>query len=242
MPQSLFVLLMLLSLAVQAQSTFNLSADQLQNGQAVELDKLGWKYSPDDDPRFADPQFDDRAWARLKDSTKPQASESGWQGIGWFRLHLRVPNELSGVSLNLELSHLGASEIYLDGIRRGQFGVVGKTQAEEQAYNPNAEPLGLIFQEGKEHVLAVRYSNQQTANQDSFLSRWLVGMEPFMEPLNATSGSGFRSRLKQFGDLTNQGYYRAYTWSYLVFKGAVFLSFGVLHLLLFFFFSTRKKH
>src|SRR5262245_18572355 len=88
-------------LAAQAQTVVTLTADQLQNGIAIELDKLGWKYAPGDEPRFADPQFDDRAWTTLADSAKPE--DSAWHGSGWFRLHLRVAPELSGVSLNLEM-------------------------------------------------------------------------------------------------------------------------------------------
>lgn len=61
--------------AAQAQAVFTLTADQLQNGQAVELDKLGWKYSPDDDPRFAAPQFDDSAWETL--ATSPLGCHAG---------------------------------------------------------------------------------------------------------------------------------------------------------------------
>lgn len=56
-------ILLLTVVAAQPQTVVTLTADQLQNGQAVELDKLGWKYSPNDDP-----QFDDCAWATLSDS------------------------------------------------------------------------------------------------------------------------------------------------------------------------------
>ena len=117
--------MMLLASAGQAQSNevFTLAAGSLQNGQAVELDKLGWKYAPGDDPQFADPQFDDRAWATLTDSAKPE--DSGWHGSGWFRLHLRVAPELANVPLNLEMAHLGASEVYLNGKLIKRFGVVG---------------------------------------------------------------------------------------------------------------------
>jgi hypothetical protein len=69
----------------QAQTAVTLYANQLRNGQAVELDKHGWKYSPGDDPAWADPQLDDRAWATLADSAMPEDSPDGWRGTGWFR-------------------------------------------------------------------------------------------------------------------------------------------------------------
>jgi hypothetical protein len=61
-PLWFWLVLWLCAVAAYAQEAVTLTAAQLANGQAVELDKLGWKYSPSDDPRFAAPQFDDRAW------------------------------------------------------------------------------------------------------------------------------------------------------------------------------------
>jgi hypothetical protein len=77
--------LLLAVVAVRSQAVVALTADQLQNGKVVELDKLNWKYQPGDDPQFADPQFDDSAWATLASSAKPEDSNvnGSWRGIGW---------------------------------------------------------------------------------------------------------------------------------------------------------------
>ena len=123
------------SVTIYGQVSFTLSAENIANGQAIKLDKLGWKYSPGDDPQFADPQFDDRSWAILVDSAKPEESPSSWRGIGWFRLHLHVAPELANVALNLEMAQLGASEVYVHGKLVKRFGVVGKTSKEETVFN-----------------------------------------------------------------------------------------------------------
>ena len=52
-PLWLLLILWFLPSAAQSQDVFMLTADSLQNGQSVELDKLGWKYSPGDDPPIA---------------------------------------------------------------------------------------------------------------------------------------------------------------------------------------------
>ena len=192
----------LLLTTAYGQEAFNLSAESLANGQAFELDKLGWKYSPGDEPRFADPQFDDRAWATLTSSAKPQDSPSGWHGIGWFRLHLRIAPELANVSLNLEMAHLGASEVYVNGKLIRRFGVVGKTLAEETAYNPNALPLLVVLQTGTEHLITVRYSNQQGADDRSVLAKWMLAWDapnPF-----GWGGIGFKSRVSVFEAAANE--------------------------------------
>ncbi len=56
--------LLLTVFAAQAQTV--LTADQLQNGQAVELDKLGWKYSPGDEWSEGRAQDDDVTFVVLK--------------------------------------------------------------------------------------------------------------------------------------------------------------------------------
>ncbi len=241
-----FLLLISLFLfaAVAAQAQTVLTADQLQNGQAIELDKLGWKYSPNDDPRFADPQFDDRAWETLTSSAKPQDSPSGWRGIGWFRLHLRIAPELANVALNLEMAHLGASEVYLNGKLIRRFGVVGKTLAEEAAYNPNALPLLVMLQAGTEPVIAVRYSNQQGADERSFLAKWMLAWDspsPF-----GWGGIGFKSRVRVFDAAASQhrmGYgVWPFSFGFLVTQTTAFLSFGILHLLLFAFLARQRTN
>ncbi len=243
---SCLAVLLLLAITGHAQSNevFTLTANSLQDGKAVELDKRGWKYQPDDDPRFADPQFDDRAWATLTDSAKPQDSPSGWHGIGWFRLHLRVAPELANVALNLEMSHLGASEVYVNGKLIRRFGVVGKTLAEETAYNPNALPLLVVLQTGTEQVIAVRYSNQQAADERSFLARWMRGWDspsPF-----GWGGIGFKSRVRVFDAAANQrtmGYgVWPFSFGFQATQATAFLSFGILHLLLFAFLARQRTN
>ena len=197
-PFWLLLILWFLPIAAQSQDVVTLTADSLANGQFVELDKLGWKYAPDDDPRFAELQFDDRAWATLASSDKPQDSPSSWRGFGWFRLHLRVAPELANVALNLEMAHLGASEIYVNGKLIRRFGVVGKTLAEETGFNPNALPLGVVLQADSEQVIAVRYSNQQVADVNSFLTRWLLNSRGGIAEI------GFHSRVIEFGAAASQ--------------------------------------
>src|SRR5512145_1614848 len=101
----------ILALAVvdsTSQTFTTLTSDTLKNGP-IELDKMGWKYQASDTPGdgavWADVHFDDSSWVTLTDSAKPEQSNAGWNGIGWFRLHLRVPPELADVPFNLELAH-----------------------------------------------------------------------------------------------------------------------------------------
>ncbi len=222
------------------QEAFNLSAESLANGQAVELDKLGWKYSPGDDPRFADPQFDDRAWETLNGTaiTLDSIPKSGWRGLGWFRLRLQVDPALANQPLNLEMFQLGASEVYLDGRIVERYGKVGQSPNQEEQYNPNARPLSVTFNEQREHVLAIRYSNQKAADISSGWGRWLTGKNAFF--ILDFVGIGFVARLKKFGDTAGGGYMNFFTVPYVLIQTAVYLSFALLHLLLFAFYPRQR--
>ena len=58
---SLTVFLLLTAAAMNAQNPQMLavSADDLQNGKAIALDKLAWKYQASDDLNWANPEFDE---------------------------------------------------------------------------------------------------------------------------------------------------------------------------------------
>jgi len=84
---NLWLLLLTTSSSAQSDPALTLTAESLQNGKSVELSKLNWKYQPGDDPRFADPQFDDHLWETLKgtDITLAHIPSRGWRGIVQLR-------------------------------------------------------------------------------------------------------------------------------------------------------------
>ncbi len=116
-----------------------------------------WRFSPDDDPAFASPDFDDGAWPRL-DPQMREGLPAAWPGIGWFRRRLDVAEDPGAVAIGFQIVHPGASEIYLDGALVARFGKLDTDPAGEVSrwfHWPRSLPLVA----GREHLLAVRYSN-----------------------------------------------------------------------------------
>ncbi|MBL8203252.1 MAG: SpoIIE family protein phosphatase [Blastocatellia bacterium] len=245
-----WLILWLLPAVVQGQDVFTLTAESLQNGQAVELDKLGWKYSPNDDPRFADPQFDDRAWETLNGTaiTLNSIPKSGWRGLGWFRLRLKADPALANQPLALVMVHYGASEIYLDGKLIEPFGTVGATPETEIEYNPNTVPLGLVLDRRSEHVIAVRHSCLAMRDATSWRSRWLhrlASRQILKTYTNRTSefGAGFgigMQELKQ-GQAKNERRKSLAMGFGLYFCGLA-LAIGLVHLLLYWLYPSQRAN
>ena len=120
-----------------------------------------WKYRPGDNPEWASPTFDDTAWKSTSTLlSRKELSENGWQGIGWFRLRVSVPDErLWHTPLALHvLFQAGASEIYLDGELIYKFGTVGTREGEEKPYWKR-DPQVISFSGKSDHLIAIRYSN-----------------------------------------------------------------------------------
>ena len=140
-----------------------------------------WKYHPGDNPEWASPTFDDTAWKSTSTLlARAELSENGWQGIGWFRLRVSVPDErLWHTPLALHvLFQAGASEIYLDGELIYKFGTVGTREEEEKPYWKR-DPQVISFSGKTDHLLAIRYSNFSSP-----LLTPVLGFSLILAPLN----------------------------------------------------------
>jgi serine phosphatase RsbU (regulator of sigma subunit) len=249
---SLFVLLPIASLA-QTNESFTLTADSLQNGKSVELSKLPWKYHigdlASDDPQFADPQFDDRAWETLNGTaiTLNSIPKSGWRGIGWFRLRLQANPALANQPLALVMVHYGASEVYLDGKLIERFGTVGTSPEREVAYNPNTLPINIVLDARGEHVLAVRHSCMEMRDLSGGWGKWIArqSARPVVSAYaNRTNnyGAGFGVWMIEAGQARDdQVNKRAGGGLYLLNFGLL-LAIGLLHLLLFWFYPRQRAN
>ena len=142
-----------------------LASDNLKDKQSVDLGELDWKYQTGDDANWAQPQFDDTDWEAVMPKYFAALSlpKSGWNGIGWFRLPLKIDESLVGKPLNLEVKHPGASDIYVDGKFVQSYGKPAAATVDEVTYNPDSVPLAINFEEPGTHLLAIRYSNTQSA-------------------------------------------------------------------------------
>jgi phosphoserine phosphatase RsbU/P len=77
-----------------------------------------WREHIGDDPRYADPGFDDSSWPRI---TMPRAIAPGASGYTWHRIHLEIPATDRPLSIAIA-PFFSAYEIFANGVKIGSFG------------------------------------------------------------------------------------------------------------------------
>ena len=222
--------------ATAAPPPFVVPTVEIAARREVPLQTAGWKYQPGDDPGWARADLDDSTWPSLPSTafTVANLPASGWTGLGWFRLRVRVAPGAVGHPIGLALQHWGASEIYLDGRLLARFGTVGATPAVEQPFNPRGRPIVLTLPDAAEHVLAIRLSCAAVRDPASFPGSWLA---------STGRSLGFTATLVDADHATatlEREVTRA-TGVSLGF-GALFATFGLLHALLYGFYPRERGH
>jgi len=118
-----------------------------------------WLYHPGDDSSWAAVAFNDSGWVRVDPFLySDKLPVSGWNGRGWFRLHVYVDSTLWNIPYAMYFSQYGAAEFYLNGKLLYKYGRVGQSQKDEQIYLER-NPRYICFASRSEQVIAVRYSN-----------------------------------------------------------------------------------
>jgi serine phosphatase RsbU (regulator of sigma subunit) len=118
---------------------------------------FAWRYHSGDDPRWADPAFDDRDWEFVEPLLWRfgRHPRDGWQGTGWFRRHLQVEPELLGKPLAVRIESPGATTVFLDGKLLMSTPVSGLRAGSRLRGGAWRE---VVFSPRRDHVLAVRHT------------------------------------------------------------------------------------
>lgn len=156
-----------------------ISARELEEGGPLSLEFL-WRFHSGDDPRWADPAFDDSGWELVEPWLPPRGRpRGGWPGTGWFRRHVRIEPELEGKPLAIRVETPGATAVFLDGVRLMDIEASGLRASGRLKGGAWRE---VLLSPGRDHVLAVRHTIS-AADRHAW-SRY-VGFRLFIEPRDA---------------------------------------------------------
>ncbi|MBL8115638.1 MAG: SpoIIE family protein phosphatase [Acidobacteria bacterium] len=211
----------LLAAAVFAASCVARADEPFRIGAA--LDKAPYvalpyelRHTPQDDPAFAAPGFDDSAWPKQDARLLPHQKWS-LPGIVWYRTRIELPADVSGRPLALRVLTTGACEVYVDGVKVAGAGRIGPTPETTVVESPLVGEI--VTLEPGVRVLAVRFANPiaEGLRRGGFYAGFSLEL--------GHAAPALRSDV----DRVERG--AAGTW----FFTSVFLSFALLHLLLFLF-------
>ncbi|MGB5896190.1 MAG: SpoIIE family protein phosphatase, partial [Ignavibacteriaceae bacterium] len=155
----------------QTIDTVFINADSIID-KAITLNDV-WRYHPGDDSSWASPTFEDSDWDTLKTRMViEEFPEDKWEGIGWFRTVIVIDSSLRFKPIAFEVVQYGASEFYLNGKLIKKLGEIGKDISTETPHQPNSIPFAVVLDSSTTYVLAVRYSNKVTADDEVWFRAW----------------------------------------------------------------------
>jgi signal transduction histidine kinase len=162
------------SLALAASDSLpHISIDQILSGESITLSNLeGWKYSPGDNPEWANPDFDDSDWFSIVPSgLRPSAMpDSLWNGYGWFRFAFTADSTIYENAWHFYFFAWGGAEVYVDGALFQTFGTFSANPELEIPFAPYNRMRPAISLTPKErHLIAVRFSNHQAKSTENIL-------------------------------------------------------------------------
>jgi diguanylate cyclase (GGDEF)-like protein len=120
-----------------------------------------WKFARGDSPAWAAPAYDDRGWAAIAVPDEWEKSYPGYDGFGWYRRDVVLPDGLHGAPVGVRFGTVGdAFEVYWNGVKIGARG--GFPPRFEEGTDPSLflVPDSLLARgRGGHHLLAVRVYN-----------------------------------------------------------------------------------
>jgi serine phosphatase RsbU (regulator of sigma subunit) len=134
----LWLCLALIGAAPVAGQTVDLTK---QTVLLADLSKAKWRFHPGDDPRWADPAFDDSQWPLLAgDRSWDEQGYKGYSGYAWYRIHLKLPPD---APFAIAPGHIHDSyEVFADGVKVGQWGPLSPGSVPLARYNAGTIQAG----------------------------------------------------------------------------------------------------
>jgi len=118
----------------------------------------GWRYRGGDDPEWSRPDLDDSDWQPVTFGQGVRLPD--WEGVGWLRTQLTIPDGVAGDRLVLIVSQVGAADVYLDGNKIAGIGradVTSLSSREVCLVSPGKlVPMNLST---GTHTIAIRHTN-----------------------------------------------------------------------------------
>ncbi len=155
------------------------------NGDSLIKSKLyyNWRIHVGGPMEMANRDYNDSNWQLAETELNIYNDTSNnikkFDSVIWFRLHVNIDSALAAKPLILTMTHLGASEIYVDGKKVEEFGVINGRDSSVY-YDPDYLPSVIKMDSAGEHVIAVRYVNYKAYRNYKYANKTRGGFEMYM--------------------------------------------------------------
>jgi sigma-B regulation protein RsbU (phosphoserine phosphatase) len=116
-----------------------------------------WLFSPDDNPAYASPAFNDSGWKTI--STNKKLTDYGIHDIpyAWYRMHVHVDHRWNNLAVEVQYI-AGSYQLYVNGVRIGANGrMVGILESSQNYLTSYDIPDSIIAPNG-DLVIAIRFA------------------------------------------------------------------------------------
>jgi len=206
---------------------FFLSADSISGSDRILSLPVVWKCSANDNPQFADPEYDDSAWpsrSTLSQVHEKERSKEQVSTVHWYRLSFDIDEKLYGQQFYLICSRFGIVRMYLDG--ELIFSSIESQQGKSKNFYSGfySEEIAGHFKNKSRHLLAVRIENPYQGHK-----------------LSAKGIKGFFLRISTNKDTVvdnlKSGFFRL---SYYLFVSGLALAIALVYLFLYIYYPYNK--
>ncbi len=131
-----------------------------------------WRYHSGDNIEWTYTNFNDSDWQIV--NTQDLLDVSGkpistWNGKGWFRKWIVLPDSLIGSTLAILMGHIGISEIYFDGKLIKQYGTQNGNTTSEKPFVPH-QPFFIKVDSQSRHLLVVHFIGDQITDYSGIIA------------------------------------------------------------------------
>lgn len=124
-----------------------------------------WLFSPDDDPAFASPGYDDIGWKTVSIDRPIESYAPGNVRHVWYRLHIDKPDLTRAIkahALTIEMQFIyGGYELYFNGVRIGAGGKMDSRYQSQEYLAPFDVPADAAAPD-RDSVIAIRIAVNRT--------------------------------------------------------------------------------
>jgi hypothetical protein len=123
-----------------------------------------WLFSPNDNPEYASPTFDDSGWKTV--SLNRQLTDYGVRNIpyAWYRFHVHVNHHWRDLAVEVQYTS-GSYELYVNGVRIGANGEMNGMREFGQGYLTFYDIPDKMIAPNGDLVIAIRFAIQRMSNQ-----------------------------------------------------------------------------